>query len=128
MPKDFKCEEDLNKIGRKNWKEYSELSDTRSDSWRNSIFTRDIEDSSNDKLRAEERHREKVLSKLKEQETAIEKAREETKDRADKIQLWVFISTTSRAGIPVGTVVKPTYYGYGVNGKCKVHDSVTSIL
>lgn len=118
MPKHFKCEEDLNKIGRENWKEYSELSDTPSDSWRNSIYTKDIEDSSIDKVKEEERHRKKVLSKFKEQETAREKAREETKDRDDKCQLRLFISTASRCDIPFGAIVKFT--DLVSKGQCRV--------
>ena len=120
MPRYLKYEGDLNKIGKENWKELSELSDTPSDSRRNSIYTRDIEDSSLDKLTVEEKHREGVLHKIKEQETAIEKAREETKDRDDKCQLRLFISR-ARHNIPFGAIVKLVNLdSRGKHRKCRV--------
>jgi hypothetical protein len=111
-------EDNLNKIGGENWKDLSERSDSPSDTRRESIYTRNIEDSSDRRLESEETHKDKVLRKLKEIEAIIEKAREETTNCLDKTQLRVFVSSASRSGIPIGAIVKLN--SYDSKGKCKV--------
>jgi len=81
---------------------------------------KDVENSSLYELIAEEWHREKVLSKLKELEIVIGKAREATKDRDDKCQLRLFIGR-ARHNIPFGSIVKLVNLdSRGKHRKCRV--------